>query len=154
MMRYVWPLVLLAWTLQLPSRSAAQTKAPDNDLDRKFQAAVAQYDAGHFAEAAVQLEKLLPSVPESFEVHELLGLVYSAESQDVKASEHLKKAMRLNPKSAAARTNLAANLVRLGKAAAAEEQFRKAVELEPENFDANHNLGEAYVRAGKTGQAE
>jgi tetratricopeptide (TPR) repeat protein len=152
-MRYVWPLVLFAWTLPLPSRTAAQTKAPDNDLDRQFQAAVAQYDGGHFAEAAVQLEKLLPSVPQSFEVHELLGLVYSAQSQDAKANEHLEKAVRLNPNSAAARTNLAANLSRLGKLGPAEEQFRKAAQLEPENFDANHNLGEAYVRAGKIAEA-
>jgi tetratricopeptide (TPR) repeat protein len=153
MMKYVWPLVLLAWTLPLPSRSAAQTKAPDNDLDRRFQAAVAQYDAGHFAEAAVQLEKLLPSVPQSFEVHELLGLVYSAQSQDAKANEHLEKAVHLNPNSAEARTNLAANLSRLGKLGPAEEQFRKAAQLEPENFDANHNLGEAYVRVGKIAEA-
>jgi tetratricopeptide (TPR) repeat protein len=146
-------MVLLVWTLPLPSRTAAQTKAPDNDLDRQFQAAVAQYDVGHFAEAAVQLEKLLPSVPQSFEVHELLGLVYSAQSQDAKANEHLEKAVRLNPNSAAARTNLAANLSRLGKLGPAEEQFRKAAQLEPENFDANHNLGEAYVRAGKIAEA-
>jgi tetratricopeptide (TPR) repeat protein len=149
----VWPLVLLAWTLPLPSRSAAQTKAPDNDLDRQFQAAVAQYDAGRFAEAAVQLEKLLPSVPQSFEVHELLGLVYAAQSQDAKANEHLERAVRLNPNSAEARTNLAANLSRLGKLGPAEEQFRKAAQLEPENFDANHNLGEAYVHAGKIAEA-
>jgi tetratricopeptide (TPR) repeat protein len=152
-MRYLWPLMLLAWTLPLPSRSAAQTKAPDNDLDRQFQAAVAQYEAGNFAEAAVQLEKLLPSVPQSFEVHELLGLVYSAQAQDAKANEHLDKAVRLNPNSAAARTNLAANLSRLGKLGPAEEQFRKAAQLEPENFDANHNLGEVYVRAGKIAEA-
>jgi tetratricopeptide (TPR) repeat protein len=152
-MRYVWPLVLLAWTLPLSLRTAAQTKPPGNDLDRQFQAAVAQYDAGHFAEAAVQLEKLLPSVPQSFEVHELLGLVYAAQSQDAKANEHLEKAVRLNPNSAAARTNLAANLSRLGKLGPAEEQFRKAAQLEPENFDANHNLGEAYVRTGKIAEA-
>ena len=152
-MRYLWPLVVLAWTLPLPSRSAAQTKAPDNDLDRQFQAAVAQYDAGHFAEAAVQLEKLLPSVPQSFEVHELLGLVYAAQSQDAKANGHLENAVRLNPNSAEARTNLAANLSRLGKLGPAEEQFRKAAQLEPENFDANHNLGEVYVRAGKIADA-
>jgi len=153
MMRYVWPLVLLVWTLPLPSGTAAQTKAPDNDLDRQFQAAVAQYDAGRFAEAAVQLEKLLPSVPQSFEVHELLGLVYAAQSQDAKANEHLERAVRLNPNSAEARTNLAANLSRLGKLGPAEEQFRKAAQLEPENFDANHNLGEAYVRSGKIADA-
>jgi tetratricopeptide (TPR) repeat protein len=127
----------------------AQSGAPDKSPDREFQSAVAQYEAGQFAEAATKLENLLPSVPQSFDVHELLGLVYSAQSQDAKANEHLEKAVRLNPNSAPARTNLAANLVRLGKTGPAEEQFRKAVQLEPENFDANHNLGEIYVRAGK-----
>jgi len=47
-----------------------------------------------FPEAAKALEALLPEVPESFEVHELLGLVYSALSQDAKASPHLEKAVR------------------------------------------------------------
>jgi tetratricopeptide (TPR) repeat protein len=146
-------LAICASLLLASSGAGAQSPAANQDLDRDFQAAVAQYDAGHFTEAAARLEKLLPSVPESFEVHELLGLVYSAESQDAKANEHLEKAVRLNPNSAPARTNLAANLVRLGKAGPAEEQFHKAVELEPENFDANHNLGEAYVRAGKIADA-
>jgi tetratricopeptide (TPR) repeat protein len=151
-MKYVWPLALLASTFPI-ARAAAQTKASDKALDQQFQAAVAQYDAGHFAEAATQLENLLRRVPESFEVHELLGLVYSAESQDTNANEHLEKAVRLNPNSAPARTNLAANLVRLGKIGLAEDQFRKAAQLEPENFDANHNLGEAYVRDGKIAEA-
>jgi len=61
----------------------------DQKLDRQFQSAVAHYDAGQFAEAASQLEDLLPHVPRSFEVHELLGLVYAAQSQDTKALEHL-----------------------------------------------------------------
>ncbi len=94
-------------------------------LDQKFQAAVAQFDAGHYAEATVQLEKLLPEVPESFEVHELLGLAYAAQSQDVKANGHLEKAVRLKPNSAAARINLATNLARSGKLEAAEVQFRR-----------------------------
>ena len=95
------------------------------------------------------LEALLSEVPESFEVHELLGLVYSAQSQDAKASPHLEKAVRLKPGSASARMNLAINLVQLGKLQPAEMQFKKALDLEPQNYDANHNLGELYVRAGK-----
>jgi tetratricopeptide (TPR) repeat protein len=118
------------------------------NLDQEFQAAVAQYDAGKFAQAAAQLESLLPEAPDSFEVHELLGLVYSAESQDTNANIHLEKAVHLKPDSVAARTNLAANLLRLGKLDLAREQFRKAAELEPQNFDVNHNLGELYVRTG------
>jgi Flp pilus assembly protein TadD len=100
-------------------------------------------------EAATALEALLREVPESFEVHELLGMVYAAQSQDAKASQHLGKAVRLKPDSASARMNLAINLVRLGKLQGAEAEFKKALELEPQNYDANHNLGELYVHAGK-----
>src|SRR5260370_32923067 len=73
-------------------------------LDRQFQAAVAQYESGRFPEAAAALESLLRDVPESFEVHELLGLVYSAQSEDAKAAAHLEKAVRLNTDSAPPRT--------------------------------------------------
>lgn len=122
-------------------------------LDREFQAAVAQYEGGHLPEAAARLEGLLREAPESFEVHELLGLVYSGESNDAQANPHLEKAVRLNPQSAAARTNLATNLIRLGRLQGAQEQLKKAVALEPRSFDANHNLGELYVRMEKLPEA-
>jgi tetratricopeptide (TPR) repeat protein len=133
----------------------ASTRASGQNerLDRQFQTAVAQYESGRFAEAAAALESLLREIPESFEVHELLGLVYSAQSQDAKATAHLEKAVRLKPGSASARMNLAINLVQLGKLQPAEAEFKKAVELEPQNYDASHNLGELYVRAGKVAAA-
>jgi tetratricopeptide (TPR) repeat protein len=125
----------------------------DRRLDQAFQAAAAQYESGHLAEAATQLENLVRVAPESFEVHELLGLVYSAQSQDAKATEHLEKAVRLKPDSGPARTNLATNFMRRGKMGPAEVEFKKAAELEPGNFDANHNLGEFYIRAGKIAES-
>src|SRR5437879_2462329 len=132
---------------------AADGPGQSRDLDREFQAAVAQYDSGRYAEAAVKLENLVREVPESFEVHELLGLVYSAQSQDVRATQHLERAVHLKPDSAPARTNLATNLARLGKIELATEQFKKAVELDPRNFETNHNLGESYVRSRKIAAA-
>jgi tetratricopeptide (TPR) repeat protein len=146
-----WPLVALLLLAQAPSVRAQA--ADQGTLESQFQAAVAQYDAGHFAEAAKQLEALQRQAPDSFEVQELLGLVYSAQSQDAVANEHLAKAVRLQPDSGAARSNLAANLMRLRKPEQAQEQFRKAVELEPGNADANHNLGEAYIRAGNVAKS-
>lgn len=141
--------------LALACCARAQEAAPSatERLDRQFQAAVSQYESGRLPEAAVALEALVREVPESFEVHELLGLVYSAQSQDAKASAHLEKAVRLKPDSASARMNLAINLVQLGKLQSAEAEFKKALELEPQNYDANHNLGELYVRAGKVPSA-
>ena len=121
----------------------------DQNLDREFQSAVVQYKAGQYSQAAAQLEELLPKVPKSFEVHELLGLVYASESQSKKAIEHLQAAVEIKPNDAAARTNLAAALSRSGSFQAAGEQFHKALELEPQNYDANHNLAEFYIHAGK-----
>jgi tetratricopeptide (TPR) repeat protein len=141
-------LVLLACASVLTAQASQ-----DQRLEHEFQAAVAQYDSGHYPEAAAKLEELLKQVPESFEVHELLGLVYSAQSKDAAANIHLERAVRLNPRSAPARTNLAANLVRLGKLDGAGEQFKKAAELEPQNFDTNHNLGEFYVQSKKIAEA-
>lgn len=139
----------LLLTILAVAATAATGRDQSSELDRTFQAAVAQYNAGKFAQAAAGLETLVQQVPNSFEAHELLGLVYAGESQDALANPHLEKAVRLNPTSAAARTNLAANLVRLGKLEAAQEHLKKAVALEPRSFDANHNLGELYVQMGK-----
>src|SRR5256884_4437276 len=144
---FFWPLVA-----GFSARGAAGPPQSRN-LDREFQAAVAEYDSGRYAEAAAKLENLVREAPESFEVQELLGLVYSAQSQDTRATQHLQKAVHLKPDSAPARTNLAANLARLGNLDLATEQFKKAVDLDPRNFDTNHNLGEAYIRYGKIADA-
>jgi tetratricopeptide (TPR) repeat protein len=126
---------------------------PTRTLDRQFQSAVAQYDAGRLPEAEAQLEALLPYAQKTFEVHELLGLVYAGQSQDAKAVEQLQIAVRLKPDSAAARTNLAASLFHSGKSELAEGQFRKALELEPRDYDANHNLGELYIQSKRIADA-
>jgi tetratricopeptide (TPR) repeat protein len=131
---------------------ACLTPAQENQeklLAQEFQSAVAQYRAGNFAQAANQLEKLAPRAPESFEIHELLGLVYAAQSKHEQSVEQLQIAVRLKPDSAAARTNLATSLLHSGKSGLAEEQFRQALALEPDDFQANHNLAEFYLQSGK-----
>ena len=139
-------------SLAFTTVAAAQTK-PSPKLDQQFQSAVAQFHTGQYAPAAAQLEALLPQLPKNFEVHELLGLVYAAQSQDAKAVEQLEIATRLKPAFAPARTNLAAALVHAGQPSLAGDQFRKALALEPQDFDANHNLGEFYIQTGKIAEA-
>ena len=138
----------LACSQVLPAQNSKS-----QDRDRLFATAASQYEAGRYAEAVAPLERLVRELPESFEVHELLGLVYAAQLQNAKATKHLLEAVRLKPDSAPARSNLAANYARMGKFDLAEEQFSKAAELEPDHFDTNHNLGEAYVRAGRVAKA-
>lgn len=142
-------LLLAALIAVTAERGPAQTSA----VSRAYQAAVAQYNAGNFADAAERLQKLEQQMPESFEVHELLGLTYVALSQDERATPHLQKAVRLKPGSAPARTSLAANLTRIGNLPAAEVEFKKAFGLAPRTFESNHNLGEFYVQTEKIAQA-
>jgi tetratricopeptide (TPR) repeat protein len=142
-------LVILGALLGVSALSAEESP---QTLDREFQAAVADYNAGKLSAAASQLEELAPHAPASFEIQELLGLVYAAQSQNSKAVEHLQGAVRLKPNSATARTNLATALNHSGKSELAADQFRKALELAPGDYHANHNLGEFYVQSGKLAQ--
>jgi tetratricopeptide (TPR) repeat protein len=145
-------LAILCSLLSCLSSGAAQDN-PNQKLDNQFQSAVVEYHAGHLAQAAAQLEILLPQAPRSFELHELLGLVYAAQSQDAKALPHFETAVRLRPNSAVARTNLAAALLRSGKSDLAEVQLRKALELNPRDYEANHDLAELYIQSGKIADA-
>jgi tetratricopeptide (TPR) repeat protein len=123
-------------------------------LDKEYQSAVADYEAARYAQAAARLEMLLPFAPNSFEIHELLGLVYASLPESDKAIEHLKAAVQIKPDSGEARTNLGATLLHLGEIELAGQQLRKAVALEPKNYDANHNMGEFFIRTGKLTDAQ
>lgn len=148
-LRLAIPALLLVCCLPLPAQ-----EPPKQELDRQYQSAVADYGAGRYTQAAEQLEKLLPYAPKSYEIHELLGMVYASLSQDDKAIDHLRTAVQINPEQAEARTNLGAALLHAGKAELAGEQFRKALSLEPKSYDANHNLGEFYIEQGKVRDAQ
>jgi len=149
-LRRIWLVLTLLIVFPRVSVVFCQQKS---DFEHEFQAAVAEYDSGHLAEAATKLEKLLPQVPQNFEVHELLGLVYAAQSQNQRARDHLEAAVRLNPRSASAHTNFGNILVRLGKPDLAKQQFEKAVALAPQDYEANHNLGELFARMNKVSEA-
>ena len=139
------PLLLSAAALL----AQASGNGGNRKLDQEFQAAVQQYNAGNLASAERQLEELLPLAPMSFELRELLGLVYARQSMDVKAQEQLLAAVKLNPDSAAARTNLATSYAHTGQAQPAVEQFQQALHLEPHDYKANHDLAEVYIRMGR-----
>jgi tetratricopeptide (TPR) repeat protein len=148
-----WARVAGAQGTSVGARSGPPLSGSATEKDRLFRTGAAAYESGRFADAVAPLEKLVREAPDVFEVEELLGLVYAAQLQDAKANDHLSKAVRLKPGSAAARSNLAASYARLGKMDLAEEQFAKAVELDPDTYDTNRNLGAAYVRNGNVAKA-
>ena len=135
------------------SQSSQAGQAGADALDRKFQSALSHYNSQQYSAAQQELEALDKAVPNNFDVLELLGLVYSAEGQDQKATAPLEEAVRLRPDYGEARNNLATNFARLGKTSQAEKEFQKVAELEPTSFDANRNLGAFYVQTGRIAMA-
>jgi tetratricopeptide (TPR) repeat protein len=152
-MRCLESVLLIGVALSAPlvavQAKSRQAEAPTHD----FQSALVHYNSGQYIEAVRELEPLVQRFPASFEVQELLGLVYSAEAKDRLANVHLEEAMRLQPGSALARHNLAINLARLGQNDRAEAEFKKALQIEPDSFAANHDLGEFYIKAQKISTA-
>jgi Tfp pilus assembly protein PilF len=149
-----WKVVILGSLLACAAATVhAQIDSKSQDLDRQFQSAAADYDAGKYPEAEKKLQVLLPYAGKSYEFHELLGLVYAELGENDKAVAQLQLAVRLKPGASTAHTNLAAALFHSGQTQLASEQFHRALELAPNDYDANHNLGEFYVESGKIAEA-
>ena len=151
-----WPrLVVSVLGLLLACATPARAEdIPKQKLDQIFQAAVADYQAGRYAEAAGGLERVLPYAGKSYEVHELLGLAYAALQSNTKAEAQLRIAVQLNPNSATTRINFGTLLLHSGKGTLAIEQFREALQLDPKSYDANHDLGELYAASDKVALAQ
>ncbi len=121
--------------------------------ERSFQAAVQAYQSQNFKAAAGILAPLLKQYPGSFELNELSGLVMAAMGENAKADPLFRKAVHINPRSAAAHTNWATNLMQMNRASAAEAEFIAAQKLDPQGYEPNHNLGEFYVHSNKLEEA-
>lgn len=139
--------------LAAPASRAQTQSASQRDPEAQFRLAVRSFQSGQYEAAAVVLERLARTMPPSFDVEELLGLVYSAEKKGAEANRAFQKAVLLKPDSAAARANLAVNLAFLGKTLEAEAQFKRAIQAAPDDFEVNRDFGEFYAHKGKVERA-
>src|SRR5438270_1059332 len=152
--------LLLLFLFVQPRAFAARhsTQHPQRDrqgrgMSHQFLSALEAYRTQDYTTAQRQLESLVKSTPNNFEVNELLGLVYVGQGKPQEANQFLTKAVKLRPSVAAARTALATNQLALHQEDQSEIEFNKVVQLEPRSYDANHNLGEFYIQTGKIADA-
>lgn len=83
--------------------------------------------------------------PGSAEVYDLLGIADDMLGQAADAERAFREAIRLDPRIARPRTNLAVNLLRTGRQAEALRELEAVVALEPANPVANANLAAWYT---------
>ena len=142
-----------AWLVLVAAPFQAQQPASVSRSDNELRKAVSQFEKQDYEAARKTLEALRPRLANQFGFNELLGLVYAAENKNEDALPYLEQAVRLNPRSALARTNLANCQMRLRNMSAAEAEFKKAIQIEPSSYAANHDLGELYIRTRRLDDA-
>jgi tetratricopeptide (TPR) repeat protein len=112
-------------------------------------------ELGKLDEATACYRRALESDPPG-DVAPLLGLanVSLLTGKVAEATDLLRQAVKLDPKSAPIHLQLGRALMRAGKAADAIAEIRKAIELKPDYADAYFQLGLVLSATGKPAEAE
>jgi spermidine synthase len=92
-------------------------------------------------------------VPESSELHRILGLDFATGGRLDEAAAEFRESLRLEPDSARVHWHLGAVLAARGADAEASVHLRRSLEIEPDNSDAHNDLGLTLARQGKLDEA-
>jgi len=104
-------------------------------------------------QAEAQAAKLLTQYPDSFMLHNLLGIALDAQGKSSLAIQAYRKAVALQPKMADLYFNLAIALSNTGDDAEAIQAYMQAIQLQPGLFEAYGNMGTLYQKQGKLAEA-
>jgi len=103
--------------------------------------------------AIAEFEQALTTDGEDFEVHNSLGVAYSALGKHAEAIAHYRKAAQISPEYPHAHSNLGSALADEGKTGEAIGELNRALELAPSLSDAHTTLGGILARQGRMGEA-
>ena len=99
---------------------------------------------GKVAEAEIIFHEVIQKHPGTAEAHQLLGLIYAAREDFIKARECFKQAVTIDPSNAAYHSNYANTLQDTWKIEESLPYYQKAIDLKPDFVDAHFNMGNAF----------
>lgn len=148
------PCVFLTLTLFTTPLLHAQSTPPSaNEMEQKFDAAIAAQERGDLKLAESLLQNLRQQHPGIFAVDESLGLLYVQQERFEEAIPLLKAAAHDQPDSDAAHANLGAAWFRLKQNQQALAEFQIAARLNPKNSATQESLGRLLMEAHQPAQA-
>ena len=128
---------------QIKFTSAAGHMAPLADVTSVLHQALAFHQANLLEEAEQLYLKVLQGNSRNFDALHLLGVVYFQRGDHVGAIRQIDRALKINPKSAAAHSNLGNALKGLKRFKDAIKSYDKAISIKPDYFEAYSNRGDA-----------
>ncbi len=126
-----------------------QNKTPQHLLEEIINKLTNLYNQRHFSEVVQEAENFLKKYPNEFIVWNIMGAANIGLGQYEKASEVLKKVIRLNPNYLNGLNNLGVVLKEQGKLKEAIEIFDKVISLEPNCAATYNNMGNIFHDLGQ-----
>ena len=139
--------------VNVPPGGLESIKPTVTDFYRHVMAGLERMDKQRQQEAIQEFEQALTIYPDDFEVHNSLGVAYSAIGNHAQAIDHCRKAVHLSPDYPDAHSNLASVLSTAGRTAEAIPEFNRALELDPSNAVAHASLGGILADRGRLDEA-
>jgi predicted TPR repeat methyltransferase len=134
--------------------ASAPVETVADDADALLRRAMSAHDAGEFAAARIDYERLLALAPDHPDGLHLFGLLECMVGNNERAVELIGRALALLPGEAMFHNNIGLAYAHLGRLAEAEEHYRQAFELDSGRLDAVNNLALLKMRQGKLETAE
>lgn len=110
-------------------------------------------DAGQLERGSQVAEAVVAAHPDFVDAYNALGVIAMRAGRHDRAQAAFHKILELDPTSATAYANLAADDLQTRNLPAAIDALRQATTLDPRNFDALYNLGMALDAAGRREEA-
>jgi predicted O-linked N-acetylglucosamine transferase (SPINDLY family)/4-hydroxybenzoate polyprenyltransferase len=138
---------VLAGRTTPPAPSPASGQASRDD--KTFEHAVVFHDLGQLEKAQGLYEKLLREQPDHFGALCRFGIIQLQWGRFEKAERLLRRALKVDRKSADAQHALACALMGLGHAAEAIDHYQAAIAVRPDFPEAHNNIGYAFQVTGR-----
>ena len=120
-----------------------QVVQPDSEIIKIFHRGLSSHQLGQFTQAMTAYEQVLSKQPKHFDALHLLGVVAAQTNNPSLAAELIGKAIKINPSSAYAYSNLGTALQELKRLDDALASYNKAIALKPDYAEAFNNRGTA-----------
>jgi tetratricopeptide (TPR) repeat protein len=134
----------------MANQAQSFTKQPTH---LEMQSVLSQFNAGKLAEAEVSAKKLVAHYPNTFILHQILGVSQDGLTKYAEAIESYSKALAIQPNTPDLLFNLGITLTNLGRFEEAENTYQKAIDIQPRFFEAYGNLGTVLQKQGRLEEA-